>query len=144
MTGTGGKVNEYSTQTFITEDAVTYPGTLMKKGSAAGKVAICGAGETPIGFAFGSSKNPITKIAEANVDLSVSALVDGWAVEFPLASGNAEIAAWEEVETVANGAVDKLSGAGEIIGYAMEAKTAATGGAGKFILVRVQRRTASA
>lgn len=144
MTGTGGKVNEYNTQTFETELAVTYPGTLMKAGSAAGKVTICGAGEVPIGFAFGSSKNPITKVAEANVDLSVTALIDGWAVELPLVASNGEIAAWAELETVAGGCVDVKAGAGEIVGIALEAKAASSGGAGKFILVRIQRRTALA
>jgi hypothetical protein len=145
MTGTGGKVNEYNTQTFTTETAVTYPGTLIKKGSAAGKVDVCGAGEVPIGFAFGSSKNAITKVAEANVDLSVTALIDGWAVEIPLLATNAEIHAWDEVETAAGGTVDLKSGAGEIVGYALEAKAALAGAtASRFVLVRIQRRTALA
>jgi hypothetical protein len=145
MTGTGGKVNDYNTQTFTTEGAVTYPGTLIKKGSAAGKVDICGAGEVPIGFAFGSSKNPITKVAEANVKLSVTALIDGWSVEIPLLATNQAISAWDEVETTAGGTVDLKSGAGEVIGYALEAKAANAGATtSNFILVRIQRRTALA
>jgi len=141
---TGGKVNDYQTQTFTTESAVTYPGTLIKKGSAEGKVDICGAGETPIGYSYSTSKNPITKVAEANVDLSVTALRDGDSVLIPLLTGNAEIAAWDELVTTAGGTVDLKSGAGEIVGLALEHAHAATGGAGVWILVRIQRRTATA
>lgn len=140
----GGRINELQVQSFTAETAVEYAGTLIKKGSAAGKVDICGAGETPIGFAFGTTKNPITHIAEANVLVSVQALIEGQAVGIPLVSGNAEIAAWEEVETVAGGCVDKKDGAGEVVGVALEAAAATTGGAGKFLLVRIQRRTALA
>ena len=140
----GGRVNELQVQAFTAETAISYAGTLIKKGSAAGKVDTCGAGETPIGFAFGTTKNPVTGVAEANVLVSVQALIEGQTVGIPLVANNAEIAAWEEVETVAGGAVDKKSGAGEVVGLALEAAGAATGGAGKFLLVRIARRTALA
>lgn len=141
----GGRINELQVQSFTSEAAVSYAGTLIKAGSAAGKVDICGAGESPIGFAFGTTKDPITKVAAANVLLSVQALIEGQAVGIPLVSGNAEIAAWNEVMTVAGGCVDKYtSGAAEIVGVALEAATASTGGAGVFLLVRIKRRTALA
>jgi hypothetical protein len=140
----GGRINELQVQAFTTETAISYAGTLLKKGSAVGKVDICGAGEVPLGFAFGTTKNPITKIAEANVLVSVQALIEGQTVGIPLATGNAEIAAWDEVETAASGGVDRKSGPGEIVGYALEAATAATGAAGVFLLVRIARRTALA
>lgn len=141
----GGRINELQVQSFTAESAISYAGTLLKKGSAAGKVDICGEGEAPIGFAYGTTKNPITKVAEADVLVSVQALIEGQTIGVPLVSGNAEIAAWDEVRVVTGGAVDKyVSGSDEIVGLALEAATASTGGAGVFLLVRVAKRSALA
>lgn len=135
----GGLVNDAYVQPIYVVSAVSYAGTLLKRTTTAGRGDLCGAGEEPNGYAFTSSKDPVTKVATANVTIGIAKLVDGDLIEVPLLSTNAEIAVGDALETTASGTVDKLAGAGWQVGTAAEAK-AATAGTGAFIKVYVNKK----
>lgn len=138
----GGMVNDGQVIAYTTATAITYPGTLMKITSTAGTMDVCGAGEEPVGYAFTSTKHPVTGVATADVKVGVHALIPGQIVEIPLLATNAAIAIGDKVETVAAGEVDLKSGAGWIVGYALIAAATNAGGtaATKYIKVLVDKR----
>lgn len=142
MTNTGGLSNDAPTQPFTAEEGITYPGSLLKLGTGAGKVLLCDAGEEPIGWAYTSTKHPITGVAQSNVTVGVGAFIPGYEVEVPLLATNDTIVYGDALETTIDGTVDKKSGAGWIVGKAMEA-VASNAGAGKFIKVRIEKEYAA-
>ncbi len=124
----GGISNDALVQPYLSESAISYAGSVLKYGSAAGSCALCGAGEKPMGISFATTKNPITGVAAANKTIGVISLVNGLEVNIKLLATNAEIAYGDSLETTAAGTVDKKSGAGYIVAEALEAIAANTGG----------------
>lgn len=135
----GGIVNPAMGQSFVIGEAISVAGTLVKLANT-GKMMKCGAGEEPDGYMLTDTKDRITEVALANVHRGVGALVEGHKIVVPLSATNAEIAIGDALETTDGGTVDKKSGAGWIVGKALEAVPAQTGG---FITIRVSKRHAS-
>jgi len=125
--------------------AVTYAGTLLKKNTVANEMDLCGAGERPDGYAMKSSEN-LAGTAVADVQVAVLPLINGNVVEMVLLATNVAIAIGDALETVALGRIDKKDGAGEIVGFALEAADANDGAAAAtcHIKVLVNQYTASA
>lgn len=146
MSQTGGLVNDAGVIAYTASEAITYPGTLVKATSTAHTVALCDNAEEPIGYAFTSTKDPITGVAAANVKVGIGALVPGIIIEVPLLATNAAIAIGDLVETATDGTVDLKSGSGWVVGYSETAAATNAGGtaATRYIRVRVEKRYASA
>lgn len=138
----GGLVNDGQVIAYTATTAITYPGTLLKGTATADTVDTCGAGEEPIGFAFTSTKHPVTGTATADVKVGVHALIPGQVIEVPLLATNAQIAIGDTVETTAGGTVDKKSGAGWCVGEALAAAATNAGGtaATMYLKIRVNKR----
>lgn len=135
----GGIVNPAMGQSFVIGEAISVAGTLVKLANT-GKMMKCGAGEEPDGYMLTDTKDRVTEVALANVHRGVGALVEGHKIVVPLSATNAEIAIGDALETANGGTVDKKSGAGWIVGKALEAVPAKTGG---FITIRVSKYHAS-
>ena len=142
----GGITNEARTQPFVAEDAIPNAGYVLMPGTAdqtAGKnlkVKLNNGSTEPVGFAYTSTKHPVTGIPTANVQVGVTALIEGTEVEVPLVDANAKISQWDAIEIAAGGKVDKKDGAGWIVGLALESKDALAGG---YIRIRVGKYYAS-
>lgn len=135
----GGIVNPAMGQSFVIGEAISVAGTLVKLANT-GKMMMCDAGEEPDGYMLTDTKDRVTEVALANVPRGVGALVEGHKIVVPLSATNAEIAIGDALETANDGTVDKKSGAGWIVGKALEAVPAETGG---FIAIRVSKYYAS-
>lgn len=135
----GGIVNPAMGQSFVIGEAISAAGTLVKLANT-GKMMKCGAGEEPDGYMLTDTKDRVTEVALANVTRGVGALVEGHKIVVPLSATNAEIAIGDALETANGGTVDKKSGAGWIVGKALEAVPAEAGG---FIAIRVSKYYAS-
>jgi hypothetical protein len=120
-------------------EAISVAGTLVKLANT-GKMMICGAGDEPDGYMLTDTKDRVTEVALANVHRGVGALVEGHKIVVPLSANNVDIAIGDELETAAGGTVDKKNGGGWIVGKALEAVSAGTGG---FITIRVSKYHAS-
>ena len=136
----GGIVNPAMGQSFVIGEAISVAGALVKLANT-GKMMMCDAGEEPDGYMLTDTKDRVTEVALANVPRGVGALVEGHKIVVPLLATNAEIKIGDELETAVDGTVDKKNGAGWIVGKALEAVAATTGG---FIEIRVSKRYASA
>lgn len=125
--------------------AISFAGTLLKKNTVAGEMDVCGAGERADGYAMTNTEN-LAGTAVADVQCASLPLISGNVVDMVLLATNAEIAVGDAMETVAGGRIDKKSGAGEIVGFALEAKAANAGASSTdpFIKVLVNQYTASA
>ena len=135
----GGIVNPAMGQSFVIGEAISVAGALVKLTNT-GKMMMCDAGDEPDGYMLTDTKDRITEVALANVPRGVGALVEGHKIVVPLSATNAEIAIGDALETANDGTVDKKSGAGWIVGKALEAVPAGTGG---FITIRVSKYCAS-
>lgn len=135
----GGIVNPAMGQSFVIGEAISVAGALVKLANT-GKMVLCDAGEQPDGYLLTDTKDRVTEVALADVPRGVGALVEGHKIVVPLSANNAEIVIGDELETAAGGTVDKKNGAGWIVGKALEAVPAETGG---FITIRVSKRYAS-
>lgn len=135
----GGIVNPAMGQSFVIGEAISVAGTLVKLANT-GKMMMCDAGEEPDGYMLTDTKDRVTEVALANVHRGVGALVEGHKIVVPLSATNAEIAIGDALETAKDGTVDKKNGAGWIVGKALEAVPAQTGG---FIAIRVSKYYAS-
>lgn len=142
----GGLVNNAEVIAYTASEAINYPGMLLKATSTSKTVALCDNAEEPIGYAFTSTKHPVTGVAAADVKVGVGALIEGQIIEVPLLATNAAIAIGDLVETSTNGTVDLKSGAGWVVGYAEIAAASNAGGtaATLYMKVRVAKRYASA
>lgn len=129
-------------KSWTTSSAISYPGTLMKITTTADTVDVCGAGEEPFGFTYTDTKDAQTGVAASDVPVSVVPLVNGQVVEIPLLAANAAISIGDRLETTAGGTVDKKSGAGYLVGWALEAKDDTS--SDTYIKVLVNLRYASA
>ncbi len=138
----GGIVNPAMGQSFVIGEAISVAGTLVKLADT-GKMMMCGAGEQPDGYLLTDTKDRVTGVALADVPRGVGALVEGHKIVVPLSANNAEIVIGDELETAAGGTVNKKSGsgAGWIVGKALEAVPAGT--TGGFIAIRVSKRYVS-
>ena len=136
----GGITNEARTQPFVAEDAIPNAGYVLMPGTAdqtAGlnlKVKLNDGNTEPVGFSYTSTKHPVTGVATANVQVGVTALIEGTEVEVPVVASNAKITQWDAIEIAAGGKVDKKDGAGWIVGHALEDKDATAAG---YIRIRV-------
>jgi len=143
---TGGFKNgiEYPGKAFTAHAAITYAGTLVKLTTTEGEVDLNGAGDRPDGYVHMGSMSLSTGVVAYAADayVAVKGLIPGTVVEFPIPAANSALAVGDEVETVASGCVDLKSGAGEVVGKVMKA-VGATAGAGKFVTVWVNPRTAA-
>lgn len=135
----GGIVNPAMGQSFVIGEAISVAGALVKLTNT-GKMMLCDAGEEPDGYMLTDTKDRVTEVALANVPRGVGALVEGHKIVVPLLANNAEIVIGDALETTAGGTVDKKNGVGWIVGKALEAVPAQTGG---FITMRVSKRYAS-
>ena len=135
----GGLVNPAEGQSFVFGEAISVAGALVKLTNT-GKMMLCDAGEEPDGYMLTDTKDRVTEVALANVPRGVGALIEGHKIVVPLSATNAEIAIGDELETAAGGTVDKKNGVGWIVGKALEAVLAQTGG---FITIRVSKYYAS-
>lgn len=120
--------------------AITKAGTLVSKDATAGQMDVTGAGAKADGYTMGTTYN-VFGTAESGVKAAVLPLIEGNVIEVPLLATNAEIAVGDELETTAAGTVDKKAGAGEIVGIALEAKSANDG---TWVKLLVSKYTASA
>lgn len=138
----GGITNEARTQPFVAEDAIPNAGYVLMPGTADQttglnlKVKLNNGSTEPIGIAYTSTKHPVTGVPTANVQVGVTALIEGTEIEVPLVDNNAKITQWDAIEIAAGGKVDKKNGAGWIIGRALEAKDTTVGG---YIRIRVAK-----
>lgn len=143
----GGITNEARTQPFVAEDAIPNAGYVLMPGTADQtpglnlKVKLNNGSTEPIGIAYTSTKHPVTGVAQSGVQVGVAALIEGTEVEVPLVDDNAKISQWDAIEIAAGGKVDKKDDAGWILGRALEAKEATTGG---YIRIRVAKYYATA
>jgi hypothetical protein len=138
-----GRTNEADVQPGYMTEAVNYPGLLLTIVATAGdppRYDLCD-GEQPDGYAFNTTKNPVTAIAETNVVRSVVALIEGQEAEFVLLATNIAIEVGDLIETAAEGTVDGNSGAGWIVGKALVKKLQNDGADAtkKFIRCRVTK-----
>lgn len=136
----GGLTNPAVGQSYKIGEAVSVAGALMKLANT-GKMMLCGAGEEPDGYLMTDTKNRVTEVAEADVYRGVGGLIPGHKITVPVLATNAEIAIGDALETTAGGTVDKKSGAGWIVGKALEAVAAEAGG---FVTILVYKHYASA
>lgn len=138
----GGITNEARTQPFVAEDAIPNAGYVLMPGTADQtpglnlKVKLNNGSTEPIGIAYTSTKHPVTDVAQSGVQVGVAALIEGTEIEVPLVDDNAKITQWDAIEIAAGGKVDKKNGVGWIVGRALEAKEASTGG---YIRIRVSK-----
>lgn len=138
----GGITNEARTQPFVAEDAIPNAGYILMPGTAdqaAGlnpKVKLNNGSTEPIGIAYTSTKHPVTGVPTANVQVGVTALIEGTEVEVPVVANNAKITQWDVIKIAAGGKVDKKDGPGWILGRALEDKDALAGG---YIRIRVAK-----
>jgi hypothetical protein len=138
----GGITNEARTQPFVAEDAIPNAGYVLMPGTADQtpglnlKVKLNDGNTEPIGIAYTSTKHPVTGIAQSGVQVGVAALIEGTEIEVPLVDANAKISQWDAIKIAAGGKVDKADGTGWILGRALEAKDATTGG---YIRIRVSK-----
>jgi len=141
----GGFVNgiEYPGRAFTANTAVASSGILVKIHTVSGEIELCGAGEYPDGYAHMSSMSLSTgvPVAAADAMVAIKGLVPGTVVEMVLPATHSAITVGAEMETAASGCVVIKSGAGEIVGKALEAVDQNTGG---FVKVWVAQRTAAA
>lgn len=121
---------------YTVDTAITNEGTLVKKTATKGVWTPAGAGEKPQGYCFVTSINPKTGVAEANAKVSIYPLIEGGIIKVPVLATNAEIAYGDALEVADGGTVDKLAGAGWVVGTAEEGVAAAAGG---FIKIRVEK-----
>ena len=137
----GGIVNPAMGQSFVIGEEISVAGTLVKLANT-GKMMKCGAGDEPDGYMLTDTKDRVTEVALKNVPRGVGALVEGHKIVVPLLASNAEITIGDALVTADGGTVDKKNenGAGCIVGKALEAVPANTGG---FITIRVSKRYAS-
>jgi len=135
----GGVVNAAVGQSYLIGEAVSKAGSLMKLADT-GKMMLCGAGEEPDGYLMTDTKNKVTEVAEANVYRGVGGLVNGHKISVPVLATNAEIAIGDALETTAGGTVDKKSGAGWVVGKALEPVEATAGG---FVTILVYKYQAA-
>lgn len=127
--------------TLATGVGVSYGGTLLKKNTTAGEVDLCGAGEHPIGYAERSTVD-VFGTTQTACKISVMPLLKGNVAYLVVSPTNSAIAVGDSLETAASGTVDKKSGAGEVVGIALEAVDA-TAGAGAYVLVLIDPYYAS-
>lgn len=146
-----GRTNEADVQPGYMKEAVDYPGMLLTLVAAstittAPEYDLTDAGDEPHGYAFNTTKDPVTLIAGAAVIRGVVALIEGQEAEFVLLATNAAIAIGDELETAAQGTVDLKSGAGWCVGTALQAaaQNAGATAATRYIRVRVSKRYAAA
>lgn len=124
---TGGLVNDALVVPFTAHDAITDAGYVLKLNTD-GEVALCGAGERPIGISFKSTYNETSGVAEDHVKVGVITLRPGTIVNVKLLATNAAIDEGDLLETAAGGTVDLKSGAGYVVGVALEARGLNAGG----------------
>lgn len=119
-------------------------GLLVKKTTTAGEIDLCGNAEHPIGYT-GTSTVDVFGTTQTAVKVGVMPLLKGNVAEFVLLATNVEIAVGDALEVAAAGTVDKKSGAGEVVGYALEAKALNAGATAstKFIKVLIDAYTAA-
>jgi hypothetical protein len=99
--------------------AVTYAGTLLSKNTVANEMDLTATQSRPDGYAVRSSEDAFG-VAKADVQLAVAPLITGNVVEIPLLATNVVIAVGDLMETTALGTIDKKSGAGWVVGTALE------------------------
>lgn len=121
---------------YIINAAIENEGTIVKKTTSVGVWTTCDAGDRPEGYCYITSINPRTGIAAANEKVAVYPLIEGTIIKVPLVGTNADIAYGDELAVSLNGAVDKLDGAGWVVGTSEEAVSANTGG---YIRIRVEK-----
>lgn len=121
ITSTGGLVNDALVQAFIAHDAIVDAGYVLKLNTD-GEMALCGAGEKPSGISFKSTYNEASGAAADHVKVGVIMLRPGVVVNVKLLATNASINEGDLLETTAGGTVDLKSGAGYVVGQALEAR----------------------
>jgi len=117
---------------MTTATAISNAGTLLKITTTTDTCDVVGAGEYPDGYAFTDTKDPQTGIATANVPVTIMPLSAGEVVDMVLPATHSAVTVGALMETAAAGTVVVKSGAGQIVGKALEAIPENTGG-----LVRV-------
>jgi len=133
----GGLSNDALVQTGNVDDALDDAGYLLMLGTALDSESIprwkkATQGTIPTGISFASTKSPITQVAAANVLVGVMPLRDGVEYYVKLSETNATIVFGDPLCLSATaGLVDKRDGTTNnepIVGYALGAATASTGG----------------
>ena len=112
---------------MTTATAVSYSGTLLKITSTADTCDVVGAGEYPDGYAFTDNKDPQTGTAAVG-PITIMPLIPGEVVDMRLPSTHSAVTVGALMETAAAGTVVIKSGAGQIVGKALEAIDENTGG----------------
>jgi len=136
ITSTGGLVNDALVIPMTAHDAITDAGYVLALNSD-GEVTLCGAGAKPFGISFKSTYNEATGSAETHVKVGVITLRPGTIVNVKLLATNAAIDEGDLLETTAGGTVDLKSGAGYIVGMAMEPRESNAGGTASTAFIKV-------
>lgn len=127
ITSDGGLVNDALVVAFTAHEAIVDAGYVLAVNSD-GEMALCGAGAQPHGISFKSTYNEASGSAEADVKVGVIMLRPGTIVNVKLLATNVAIDEGDLLETAAGGTVDKKSGAGYIVGVAIQARAENAGG----------------
>lgn len=135
LTSTGGLVNDALVIPFTAHEAIPDAGYVLAV-NADGEMALCGAGGQPAGISFKSTYNEASGSAEADVKVGVIMLRPGTIVNVKLLATNAVIDEGDQLETAAGGTVDLKSGAGFIVGIALEARGLNAGGTAATAFIR--------
>lgn len=126
-----GIKNDAKVQAFDTASAIPDAGYVLKLSSSAGTVDLCGSSDTPIGYSYAGTIDPITGVASADYKVSVVSFQTGDRAEMQVSATNQAISIGDAICCVEGGLVDKRDGTintGDIIGYALEAVNVNTGG----------------
>lgn len=135
LTSSGGLANDALVIPFTAHEAIVDAGYVLTVNSD-GEMALCGAGEQPMGISFKSTYNEASGSAEANVKVGVIMMRPGTIVNVRLLATNAAIDEGNLLETTAGGTVDLKSGAGFVVGVALEARAQNAGGTAATYFIR--------
>lgn len=138
----GGLISPAGAISWQCASHVASAGTLLKmtttaatKGVHGVKVDLCGAGEEPAGFAFTNTVNPADNTTTRTDEMvAMMSLEEGMIIDVPVPATHAAITLGARVETAADGKVTVESGAGWIVGTALEALAENTG---TYVKIRV-------
>jgi hypothetical protein len=128
-----GLYNDKPSIRYVADSAIADAGYLLKRGSAAGHVDLCAAGNMPIGYALMSTVAPTSGIAEASKEVPVQKLAEGDIVYLQLSAATGAVTLGDLLAPTADGKVapktaTSMYAATWVVATAEEAVDASTGG----------------
>lgn len=140
----GGLLNEYIGITGYSTEAITRRGQLVKIDTSGlgptglNRYSLCDAGDEPDGAAYITTLNAITRSYDATKEFTVTGLVTGIEIAFPLPAVHDAIDIGDKLAVAADGLVVKYVGGGAawLVGKAEQPKAENEGG---YIRARVYK-----